>query len=76
MKVIINKLKKYEVVGGLGRLCQFPKTVIVMATDPEDAHWSAMNQIRDLITAEDFGGDKTAPMLNKIINSDTITEVV
>ena len=76
MKVKIVKLKKFEVTGGLGRLCQFPKTVTVMAEDMDDAHWSAMGQIRTLITDEDFNGDSTAPMLSKIINSQSITEVV
>ena len=68
-------LKKFKVVGGLGRLCQFPKTVEVMATNAEEAHWKAMNPIRDLITEQDFDGDRNAPMLSKIINSDTITEI-
>ena len=75
MKVIIKKLKKYEVTGGLGRLCQYPKTVVVMAESKEDAHLSAMGQIRQLITEQDFGGDKSVPMLSKVINSDTIKEV-
>lgn len=76
MKVIVKTLKKYEVTGGLGRLCQFPKTVIVMGVDEDDALGSAMNPIRDLITAEDFGGDSKVPMLTKMICFDTITEVV
>ena len=76
MKVIVKTLKKYEVTGGLGRLCQFPKTVIVMGVDEDDALGSAMNPIRDLITEQDFDGDRTRPMLNKIINFNSITEVI
>jgi hypothetical protein len=76
MNVVIKTLKKYEVVGGLGRLCQFPKTVIVMGVDEDDALGSAMNPIRDLITEQDFNGDRNAPMLSKIINFNTIKEVV
>ena len=75
MKVIINTLKKYEVVGGLGRLCQFPKTVTVFATCENDAEGTAMNEIRDLIVKENFDGDKTAPMLSKYICFDTVTEI-
>jgi hypothetical protein len=68
-------LRKFKVTGGLGRLCQFPKTVEVMAENEEEAHWAAMNPIRRLITEQDFEGNDKAPMLAKIINSDTITEI-
>lgn len=74
MKVQIKKLKKFDVTGGLGRLCQFPKTVTVAATDEDDAMSMAMNQIRRLITDEDFGGDKTKPMLSKLIHFSDVVE--
>jgi len=68
-------LIKYRVTGGLGRLCQFPKTVEVMAKSEVDAHCRAMNLIRDLITQEDFDGDSTSPMLTKVINSNNIVKL-
>jgi hypothetical protein len=68
-------MKKFEVTGGLGRLCQYPKTVIVEAENIEQAHWRAMGAIRELITEQDFNGNRDARMLSKVINTDTITEV-
>jgi hypothetical protein len=70
-----NIMRKFKVTGGLGRLCRFPKTVEVEALTYEDAHWTAMGIIRQLITEEDFGGDRTARMLSKVICTDTIEEI-
>ena len=66
-------MKRFIVEGGLGRLSQFPKTVIVVAKNEEYAYLQGMGHIRQQITDE-LGKDN--PMLNKIINIDSIREYV
>jgi hypothetical protein len=68
-------MKRFEVKGGLGRLSQFPKTIIVETKDEKTAISIGMYEIRQLITEQDFNGDSKAPMLNKIISIDDVKEL-
>lgn len=67
-------MKSYEVKGGLGRLSQFPKTVFVSAQNELTARAIASNEIRTLIALEDFDGNGKHPMLNKVINIESVRE--
>lgn len=68
-------MAKYRVTGGLGRLCQFPKTVEVEAPNREEAFWEAYRSIKELMIQEDFKGDENSPMLSKLIGIESIKEL-
>ncbi len=68
-------MNSYRVTGGLGRLMRFSKKIEVEAYTAEEAIFQAMYLIRRLIVEQDFGGDKSEPMLSKVINIDTIERV-
>lgn len=68
-------MAKYRVTGGLGRLCQFPKTVEVEAQNREKAFWKAYRSIKELMIQEDFKGDENSPMLSKLIGIESIKEL-
>lgn len=62
----------YIVSGGMGRLCQYSKTVEVSAPSEEEAAWRAMGLIRKEITAQDFGSDDSHPFLSKVVNISSV----
>ena len=54
-------------------MAQYPKTVTVKAQDEDTAIALGRMAIRDEITEQDFGGDRSAPMLSKYI---VVTNVI
>jgi hypothetical protein len=67
-----NQLTKYEVSGGLGRLAQYPCSLVIEAETEGKALAKASTEIRRILSAQLGEGN---PMLNKTIAITSIAKI-